>query len=101
MKPAKLQVRPRGAQAARKALATFSHAIPRTAEMTTFLAPASKCADALSEVVKTPVDSQMYSAPTLAHGMSFGFCALNTATCLPFAMSLPAGATRTAGDKRR
>lgn len=40
--------------------------------MMTFLAPPLTCAEALSTVVNTPVDSIMYSAPILPHGMAAG-----------------------------
>lgn len=40
--------------------------------MTTFLAPPLRCADALSVVVKTPVDSTTYSAPQELHEMAEG-----------------------------
>lgn len=40
---------------------------PDGAEMMTFLAPPFKWAEALSMVVKTPVDSTTYSAPTDPH----------------------------------
>merc|ERR1719440_2154219 len=42
------------------------------AEMMTFLAPPSRCADALSMTVKMPVDSHTMSAPALPHGTSGG-----------------------------
>jgi len=42
------------------------------AETTTFLAPPCKCALALSTLVKQPVDSTTYSAPSAPHGISFG-----------------------------
>merc|ERR1719318_2051815 len=42
------------------------------AEITTFLAPPERWADAAATVVKTPVDSTTYSAPALAHGIHFG-----------------------------
>lgn len=42
------------------------------AEMMTFLAPPLKWAEAFSFVVKTPVDSMMYSAPASAHWMLAG-----------------------------
>ena len=42
------------------------------AEITTFLAPPLKCADAFSVVVKRPVDSTTYSAPVSFQGISAG-----------------------------
>src|SRR5690606_7257391 len=43
------------------------------AVMTTFFAPPLKWAEAFSEVVNTPVDSTMYSAPHSLQGISSGF----------------------------
>eukprot|EP00966_Prymnesium_polylepis_P037254 864802-Prymnesium_polylepis.1 len=42
------------------------------AEMITFFAPPLRCAAHLSAVRKAPVDSQTYSTPAAAHGMSSG-----------------------------
>jgi len=42
------------------------------ADTTTFLAPPWRCRPALSTLVKQPVDSTTYSAPSALHGISFG-----------------------------
>jgi len=42
------------------------------AETTTFFAPPAKWVPALSTLVKQPVDSTTYSAPSAPHGISFG-----------------------------
>lgn len=42
------------------------------AEMTTFLAPPARCALALSNVLKMPVDSTTYSAPVSDQGICAG-----------------------------
>merc|ERR1719159_865845 len=53
------------------------------AEMITFLAPPFRCAEALSMVVKIPVDSHTMSAPDAPHGTSSGLrTAKNLIDCL-------------------
>ena len=51
--------------------------------MITFLAPPLVWAEAPSVVVKTPVDSTMYSAPALAQGMAVGSLSLKTVIFIP------------------
>merc|ERR1719356_205586 len=53
------------------------------AEMITFLAPPPRCNSAFSFAVKTPVDSQMYAAPTVPHGIEAGSFSWNTAISFP------------------
>ena len=43
------------------------------AEIMTFFAPEVKWPEAVEELVKTPVDSIMYSAPLECQGMAVGF----------------------------
>merc|ERR1719265_1166783 len=54
------------------------------AEMMTFLAPPFKCNAAFSWVVKTPVDSQIYVAPTEPQPMDAGSFSWKTRTGIPF-----------------
>mmetsp|Transcript_12076 Transcript_12076/g.17487 ORF Transcript_12076/g.17487 Transcript_12076/m.17487 type:complete len:218 (-) Transcript_12076:217-870(-) len=67
------------------------------AEITTFLAPPVKCAEAFSLVVKTPVDSTTYSAPHSPHGISCGSLLSNTAMECPATTSLPPSVTISPG----
>ena len=53
------------------------------ADMTTFLAPAWMWAMAFSLVRNLPVDSRIYSAPTLPQGISPGFSQLKTMVFFP------------------
>merc|ERR1711970_144875 len=62
------------------------------AEMTTFLAPPLKWRPAFSMVVKTPVDSTMYSAPADDQGMFSGFISLKTLMVCPSTTKLPPSA---------
>merc|ERR1712238_443996 len=67
---------------------TYMGASAEGAEMITFLAPPPRWALAFSVVVKTPVDSQTYVAPTDDQGMSEGFfSAKNLMECLVFPSS--------------
>merc|ERR1712061_901250 len=52
------------------------------AENTTFFAPAFRCGCTFSVVKKTPVDSQTYSAPCFANGISAGTRVWDRATFL-------------------
>ena len=51
---------------------TYMGASAEGAEMMTFLAPPARWADAFSVVVKIPVDSHTYSAPTSPQPISAG-----------------------------
>merc|ERR1740121_2436803 len=53
------------------------------AEKTIFFAPALRCGCTFSVVRKTPVDSQTYSAPCSAKGISAGSRVCDKATFLP------------------
>merc|ERR1712151_79194 len=53
------------------------------AEKTTFLAPAFRCPWIFSVVRNTPVDSQTYSAPCAAKGISAGSRVCDKATLWP------------------
>merc|ERR1719163_1232746 len=57
------------------------------AEMTTFLAPAGRCASHFSVVRKAPVDSQTYSTPASFHGISSGERTPERVTGMPLTMS--------------
>merc|ERR1719331_3728801 len=59
------------------------------AEMMTFLAPPSTCFMQPSVVVKAPVDSQMYSAPTVFHGISVGSRVAERVTSRPLILRPP------------
>ena len=64
------------------------------AEMMTFLAPPLVWAEAWAVVVKTPVDSTMYSAPALAQGMAVGSLSLKTVIFMPLTIrNLPSSFT--------
>mmetsp|Transcript_8301 Transcript_8301/g.23896 ORF Transcript_8301/g.23896 Transcript_8301/m.23896 type:complete len:323 (-) Transcript_8301:78-1046(-) len=64
------------------------------AEMMTRLAPPFRWASAFSLVVKTPVDSQTVSAPTLPHGMSAGLrSAKNLTRVVPITRQSPSTLT--------
>ena len=64
------------------------------AEMTTFLAPASRCAWAVSRVVNTPVDSTTKSTSRLPHGMAAGSRSAKHDTTFPsMARWAPSSAT--------
>jgi len=63
------------------------------AEITTFLAPPLKWADALSLVVKTPVDSTTYSAPASPHLIAVGSLSPKTVIAFPFMTSFPSFAS--------
>merc|ERR1719409_717045 len=56
------------------------------AEMITFLAPPSMCFMQPSVVVKAPVDSQTYSTPVEAHGISVGSRVAESETGMPLTM---------------
>ncbi len=60
------------------------------ADMTTRLAPASRCAFAFSPLVKNPVDSMTISMPISLHGKLAGSFSASTGTFLPSMMSAPA-----------
>ena len=53
------------------------------AEMSTFLAPASRCLAAFSRSVNSPVDSITTSAPSSDHGRSAGSRSARTRISLP------------------
>merc|ERR1719454_2066401 len=57
------------------------------AEMMTCLAPPSMCARQPSVVVKAPVDSQTYSTPVEAQGISVGSRVADSVTLAPLTMS--------------
>jgi len=67
------------------------------AEMMTFLHPPPKCLPALSRVVKTPVDSQTYSAPDSPHLIPVGSLSWKTATLTPLITKLVPSATTVPG----
>ncbi len=53
------------------------------AEMTTFLAPASRCLEAFSRSVNSPVDSITTSAPSSPQGSAAGSRSASTRISLP------------------
>merc|ERR1719261_1590933 len=59
------------------------------AEMMTFLAPPSMCFMQPSVVVKAPVDSQTYSTPVDAHGISVGSRVAESVTSRPLTLRPP------------
>ena len=59
------------------------------AEMTTFFAPPFRWAEAFSTVVKTPVDSTIYSAPQEPQLISAGSAQVKTEIAFPLTTSLP------------
>lgn len=59
-----------GSYSSRLTPQTYIGASADGAEMMTLAAPPSMCALAFSVVVKTPVDSTTYLAPTFPHGIA-------------------------------
>src|SRR5207302_6749260 len=61
-----------------------STSLPPGAEITTFLAPPLRCAEAFSLVVNNPVLSSTTSTPSAVHGSSAGFFCARTLMRSPF-----------------
>src|SRR2546430_11527394 len=69
------------------------------AEITTFLAPAVRCLDALSLSVKRPVLSSTSSTPSSFHGSFSGSLMADTLICLPFTISASPFASTVPGNR--
>merc|ERR1719453_1419134 len=69
------------------------------AEMITFLAPPSMCFMQPSVEVKAPVDSQTYSTPVVAHGISVGSRVAESVTVMPLIERPPSTTSQVPGKR--